>query len=71
MRTALSPRAGYGRGEEHRETKGEDGGGGDFRRAKRLRMWRRGGEEGREEVSGVERAAAVTTDTCPLCVTFS
>ncbi len=24
--------------------KGEDGGGGDFGRVKRLRMWRRGGE---------------------------
>lgn len=41
MGTVLSPRAGSGRGEEEKETKaGEDGGGGDFRRGKKLRMWR-------------------------------
>lgn len=35
MRAALSPRAGYGRGEEQKETKGEDGGG--CRKGKELR----------------------------------
>lgn len=37
MRAALSPRAGYGRGEEQKETKGEDGGGGGCRKGKELR----------------------------------
>lgn len=57
MRTLLSPRAGYGRGEEEMETKGgEDGGGGDFGRVKRLRMWRKRGE-------GAVWSAALTSDS--------
>lgn len=53
MGTVLSPRAGSGRGEEEKETKeGEDGGGGDFRRGERLRMWRE--KEGEFSVAGLQ-----------------